>query len=185
MTNAAIKNDYSHIDNLINSLGLTYSAEFVPQSKSRNAGEKRPSLNWKVTVSRGLHTFTTDYMQGIGHAPKDGFYAKNPTLHNKIIMEKELKMMTEGGSYRRGDSQLIGGKIPAPLCRDVLYSLILDSDVLNHANFESWASDFGYDTDSRKAEETYKACLDIALQLKVILGGEANMEKLREAFQDY
>ena len=36
----------------LESLGLSVSAEFVPFSASRNAGDKLPSLNWRCTVSR-------------------------------------------------------------------------------------------------------------------------------------
>ena len=77
-------------------------------------------------------------------------------------------------------------KVPAimPDPDDVLYSLVMDSDVLYYGTFEDWASDFGYDTDSRKAESTYRACLEIALKLRVAIG-EDELERLREALQDY
>lgn len=67
---------------------------------------------------------------------------------------------------------------------DVLHSLISDSDVLDAGGFESWASDFGYDADSRKAESIYRACLDIALKLRAGIG-EAGLATLREAAIDY
>ena len=47
-----------------------------------------------------------------------------------------------------------------------------------------WAKDFGYDTDSRKAETTYRACLEIALQLRNGIG-EAGFTRLQEASFDY
>lgn len=72
--------------------------------------------------------------------------------------------------------------LPDPL--DVLYSLTMDSSVLDHATFESWASEFGYDVDSRSAESTYRACLDIALKMRAALG-DSGMERLAEIFQDY
>lgn len=67
---------------------------------------------------------------------------------------------------------------------DVLYSLVMDSSVLDYAGFEDWASEYGYDTDSRQAESTYRACLDIALKLRAAIG-EAGLETLATAFQDY
>lgn len=51
------------------SSGLTYSAQFVPQSQSRNAGDKQPSINWRVTISKGNAILTTDYTQGCAHLP--------------------------------------------------------------------------------------------------------------------
>ena len=68
--------------------------------------------------------------------------------------------------------------------RSVVYSLVTDSSVLDHANFESWVGDFGYETDSRSAETTYRACLEIALQLRAAIG-DAGITALQTAFQDY
>lgn len=36
----------------LDALGLTVESVFVPWSRSRNKGEKSPSLNWIVTVKR-------------------------------------------------------------------------------------------------------------------------------------
>jgi hypothetical protein len=77
-----------------------------------------------------------------------------------------------------------GARVKAPDIRDVLYSLSMDADVLESASFEDWASNFGYDADSRKAEGIYQACLKIALQLRQLVG-DAGLAQLREAFQDY
>ena len=51
-------------------LGVTMTAEFVPWSKSRDKGEKHPSLNWVITLHKGGRAFlTTDYSAGCGHCP--------------------------------------------------------------------------------------------------------------------
>ena len=48
----------------------------------------------------------------------------------------------------------------APDVADILGSYARDYVSANNAgSFEDWASDLGYDTDSRKAEESYRACL--------------------------
>lgn len=77
-----------------------------------------------------------------------------------------------------------GQFLTAPKITDVLYSLVSDSDVLNYSDFEDWASDFGYDHDSRSAEKVYQACLKTALQLRNMLG-DATLQQLNELFQDY
>lgn len=71
-----------------------------------------------------------------------------------------------------------------PCSRDVIHGLIMDSSVLECSSFEDWAMDYGYETDSRKAESVYKQCLAIALKILAALGHE-NLAKLRELFQDY
>lgn len=67
---------------------------------------------------------------------------------------------------------------------DVIYSLLRDGDAIDSPTYESWAEGNGYDTDSRKGESIYRACLEIGLKLRAALG-EAGLEKLRTAFQDY
>lgn len=71
-----------------------------------------------------------------------------------------------------------------PDAADVLYSLLSDSGVLNYSRFEEWAESLGYETDSRKAESIYRACLEIALQLRNAIG-ETGLQQLQAAFQDY
>jgi hypothetical protein len=77
-----------------------------------------------------------------------------------------------------------GNKAIMPDACDVLHSLLMDSEVLDSNSFESWASDFGYDPDSRKAESIYRACLEIGLKVRNGLG-ESIVAELRAAFQDY
>jgi hypothetical protein len=53
----------------------------------------------------------------------------------------------------------------------VLSSLALDASSMSDGEtFEQWADNFGYDTDSRKAEHTYQACKEQAVKLRELLG---------------
>lgn len=170
----------------INDLGITMESAFVPWSKSRNYKENAKvtdrSLNWKVTLKRnGRNILTTDYMAGIGHAPS---YPKGRGFTLDVVNALELE--TEHGKAVRslGSVVPITGKPVTPDLCDVVYSLCIDSDAIDHCDFEEWASSFGYDSDSRKAEQTYKACLNIALKLRSALGDDG-LAKLRAACQDY
>lgn len=71
----------------------------------------------------------------------------------------------------------------APHAADVLYSLILDSSACDQS-FDDWCGDFGYDTDSRKALETYLACQENSSKLRKVFNGE-QIAKLEEILQDY
>lgn len=170
-----------NVSALLAKAGVTYSAEFVPQSKSRNATEKEPSLNWRVTLTGvPIAPLTTDYMQGIGHVPNyNALKGPKTTLFN----DGYLRNCAESGRYGNPDS-ITRIPLSAPHAADVVQSLVLDSDVINYGSFEEWAREFGYDEDSRKAEKTYQACRAIALKLRQILGGEL-IAKLRDALQDY
>lgn len=165
-------------------LDLAIKAEFVPWSKSRNA---RPnpklsdrSLNWKITVQhKGHDVLTTDYQAGIGHCPS---HNQRDSHRPTVDFVAEIEFETENGKpYRK---RLVKDAAILPDTADVFYSLAMDADAIDHPNFESWASDFGYDTDSRKAEAIYRACLGIALKLRVALG-ENGLKRLRDACEDY
>jgi hypothetical protein len=123
---------------------------------------------------------TTDYSAGIAHIP--GYkHEMRPT----IDYVDGIKRSCESGKTAFVGSVLLGGKpIPAPSLEDVLYSLVLDAGAIDASSFEEWANEYGFDTDSRQAETTYKACLEIGLKLRAMIGDD-NLEKLRVAFQDY
>ncbi|MEL4071693.1 hypothetical protein WKW50_16230 [Ochrobactrum sp. GPK 3] len=167
--------------------GISIKAEFVPFSRSRNAANdpgNKPgsrSLNWKVTlVKDGRDIITTDYSAGCGHCPS---YKQNArwTLGytNLIVFETE-----HGFAAKNAPWGIAKGKPLLPDTLGVIHSLITDSDVLDCSGFEHWAADFGYDTDSRKAESIYRACIEIALQVRNGLGDKAFRE-VQEASRDY
>jgi hypothetical protein len=156
---------------VITDLGLGIKSTFVPWSQSRNRAENNPSLNWKVTLTRnGRDVLSTDYMAGMAHAP---------SYKQGVLTVDRYKAIANECESGRSRLTLITPK-PA----DVLYSLVMDSDVLDSSGFEEWAKNLGYDPDSRKAEAIWKVCLDIALKLRAAIG-EDGLTKLREAFQDY
>lgn len=173
--------------------GLSITSEFVPFSKSRNAkpgadGKPWKSLNWKVTMKKGdREVITTDYSAGIGHCPS---YNKKPPA-NWDRPARDWQPLATAWECENGKpaTYFMSGFTPnrsaptiEPKALDVIHSLVTDADTAQP--FEDWCADFGYDTDSRKAEATWKECVDIALKLRTALGDEA-LRDLTEAFQDY
>lgn len=170
-------------------LGLIVESEFVPFSKSRNAAEKHRSLNWRVTLKReGRDILTTDYSAGIAHCPAYKASVREAGGPNCILRHEAIERETETGVATTfapsGIAMMQRGAPILPDATDVIYSLVRDSDVLDFATFEQWAEEFGYDTDSRSAESTYRACLEIALKLRAGIG-EADLSALREAASEY
>ena len=191
--------------------GITIKAEFVPFSKSRNAsrddmgGKPWPSLNWKVTLQRnGRDVLTTDYGAGVAHCPSynkpvPAGFDRPARFWQAAVTEWECENgfeaeFTQWGGFRpkrRRAPPIPGGEVERfervailPKAADVMHSLIMDSDVFNSSGFEDWAANYGYDTDSRKAESIYRACLEIALKVRAGLG-ESVLAELQEAAQDY
>lgn len=198
----------------LETLGLTVESRFIPFSQSRNKDDERKTLNWSVTVKRnGRDILTTDYSAGAAHCPgyaaKKAPSAFVPRMYRRsdgttryaseresmeqyreavCAAECESGMPMEIDPFSRGSDNTFKRKHKAPAILpdpvDVLYSLAMDSSVLDAGGFENWAGEYGYDTDSRKAESIYRACLDIALKLRAALG-DTGMETLRNAFEDY
>ncbi len=52
---------------------------------------------------------------------------------------------------------------------DVVGCLLTDASALDYDLFEQWASDLGYDTDSRSAERTYNTCREHGAELRIML----------------
>jgi hypothetical protein len=164
-------------------LNLMITSAFIPWSQSRNKGGKQPSLNWSVSLLRdGCQILTTDYGAGIAHAP--GYKWGDWSISRRDLVNWECEHGRPGHIMAGGDIMQKSAQPIVPDACDVLYSLAIDVNVLDARGFEDWASDFGYDTDSRKAESIYRACLEIALKLRNGLG-EDGLCRLREACHDY
>ena len=66
-----------------------------------------------------------------------------------------------------------------PTLAHVLDTLASDAAGVEGAkSFEEWCPEYGYDSDSRKAERIYEACVKQAGELRTLLGEEAYQELL-------
>lgn len=60
-----------------------------------------------------------------------------------------------------------------PNAEDVMESLLLDAAGFENArDFEDWAAEYGYDTDSRQAERVYRAVESQTKKLEKLLGDD-------------
>jgi len=92
--------------------------------------------------------------------------------HYKVTLRHKGKRLTSYFSQGYG----ITGE---PKTEDVLNDLASDSSGIENArSFEDWAADYGYDTDSRKAEKIYNACMKQSEKLKSFLGDNLYQELL-------
>jgi len=177
------------IESFMDSHGVTVEAVFVPFSQSRNKGGWE-SLNWRVTLKvKGREVMTTDYSAGIGHAPSYKA-TKAPARYSGHLsfwkaeagafeIENGFAAIPEWHGIRADKKRPL-----MPEACDVLYSLASDVGVLNSSGFEDWASEMGYETDSRKAEKIYRECIETALKLRAALGDDG-LTALHTACEDY
>lgn len=163
------------IEQQLKAMGLSLTYEFVPFSQSRSKDQKIPNLNWIVSLWKDqTEVIKTDYSAGQAYCPS---YPHRASVDG----DKATKDECEQGYTKKN---AFTKKPIEPKLSDVVYSLVMDSDVLQHESFEDWADCYGYNSDSKKDEKVYKACLKIALPMQLRLGSET-METLRELFGDY
>jgi hypothetical protein len=88
------------------------------------------------------------------HMTMDDEWSRTATHYRvKLYSVKENHSQTMWTYYSTGSAIT-----EQPTVADVLDSLASDAASVEEMSFEEWASDFGYDTDSRSAEATYNAC---------------------------
>ncbi len=137
------------------------------------------TLHKAQSPERRTAFLTTDYSAGCGHCPSYKQGRMTVDEDKCVRLECEHGCATSGLGFFPAR-----GKPILPALADVLSSLVMDAEVIDHGTFEEWADNLGMDKDSRKAEATYKACLEIGLKLRNALG-EDGLKRLREACQDY
>jgi hypothetical protein len=120
------------------------------------------NINFKYNLVRGP-------VKGVKEWPKNSF--KWHVELNGISFD----YFTGTGLVKPNGSPL------SPNVDDVLHSLIMDSETSSDT-FEDWCSNFGYDTYSRTALNTYLSCQENAVKLRKT---GIDIEKERERLQDY
>jgi hypothetical protein len=164
-----------------------YQAKTVPthfQAHSyRNASGKPYPGTTSMFRTATVHERLSQYREAIAAAEcESGFEMElDPFGRGSENVFKIKRVACRGAEHIQGARQ---PEAILPKTADVVHSLIMDASVLDSGGFEDWASELGYDTDSRNAESIYRACLEIALKLRAGLGENA-LSELREAAQDY
>jgi hypothetical protein len=178
------------LNDYLASIGVTYSARFVPQSKSRNRAKPELLINWRFTLTSTTDRMDGDFQQGISFAP---YY--NDARHRKDWQHTIARLASERGegftdldavarsSY---DEELLSGDtraLSAPDVAAVLSCLVLDSSAKD-MSFEEWCREYGYSDDSRSAERTYNYCVQTARDLNRVFTSE-QLARLRYLLEGY
>ena len=101
------------------------------------------------------------------------------TVWNVYIFDQSGILHSEPVRYTMGSAY--AGKLPQLV--DVLHSLVMDAALVWHGQtFEDFCSETGLDTDSRKAEASYNACIG-EWELLQTLG--IDFDEAEAAFSDY
>ena len=123
---------------------------------------------WNVTINGQSFAYFT----GLGHREHKGFGSEKyeyDRLKHRTLSDTGLK-------------ELLSMSRPTPpKLDDVLRSLVMDTEACEMP-FGNWASNLGYDTDSREALETYLAC---QANTKKLLKAGIDLNAERERLKDY
>lgn len=138
--------------------GIEFSTEFIKHDFHFD-GDKDKRDIYKVTFSRNGKKFILDFGQSINNS---GFYAMYSRSKieldrawiklNKWDLMTRIKWSTKASDFGGVKADSIHYPI-TPTAYDVIACLTKYDPI----DFENFCSEYGYDTDSRKAKKTYKA----------------------------
>lgn len=133
-----------------------------------------PQDKWECTLHYKNKTAVFDYSTGIGQrVPALGVKAER--LPRTQWIHKNSGSVVRNAKEAIEKNMLVlvkkNGKAIGPSVADVLSCLLTDS-VACEQSFEDWCSDFGVDTDSRKAFRTYELCQQNGNKIVKLLGTE-------------
>lgn len=133
-------------------LNLEFKAEFL-ENNYHFQGDKDKRDIYNITLKRGTRKYTFKFGQSIMNSQyyKDRIEGRTYTLNGGCRTGNYS--ITDLNKYISGGMNVTLVKGEAPTLYDVL-ACLQKYDV---GTFEDFCSDFGYDTDSRTAEKTYKA----------------------------
>jgi hypothetical protein len=151
---------------------VTMTATYVGlRAEKGTEGKPWHHFEWSVQLHHGSASYTATYRSGVAHCQRVpyGIGAKGPL---EPVTHDVARALKPHGKVTLSDVE--GYVRPtAPELAEVLQSLASDaSGALNAGTFEAWASDYGYDSDSRKAEKIYEACKGVHFELSRLLGLE-------------
>lgn len=160
-------------EDFLSKTGVSIKIEFK-KNDFHFSGDTDKRDIYSVTLLKGARSFTFDFGQCITYSGEFIVKDKNPKI-TKIFSDKVSAM---NYSIKVGNGSFGVIKNPykkVPTAYDILSCLTkYDPDT-----FENFCSEFGYDTDSKKAEKTYNAVKDEYKNICTIFT-DAEIEELQE-----
>jgi hypothetical protein len=176
------------VNEILAANGVAMTAQHVPTTFDPRSKEWQ-HIAWRVEFSSPRGKFSTSYKQGIGHlpagmVPQGGRYTIDQLERIKFALSTGMVPHKNCNANLGAASMRYGAKpLAKPDAADVVSSLILDAGAADYATFEEWAGDYGYETDSRKAEAIFNACRNTALDLIRVFGAGV-VEQLKPIAQE-
>lgn len=160
------------IDRFIERHGITLTWQSVPENPHWT-GKDVGAAHYFCTLATGGRKMTLYYSKGSGLR----VWRKTPKVWGNGDRPKDCKPRERAplrlwrmSMYNKEAFENWTDPEP-PTVAEVLDCLASDASSVDGAgSFEDWASDLGFDSDSRKAEDTYRATAKQANELRRLLG---------------
>lgn len=135
----------------------TYGTEISSEFIGKREEDGWPHFEWRVTLTRGDQKRVLPYRMGLAHV--------------QTLCGKPLRMF--GKFVDRPCSHVRCQGEPKPTPPD-LYSVLcsLKADATMGEGFDEWCGNYGLDTDSRKAMDTYLACQASEAESRRLFGSD-------------
>jgi hypothetical protein len=140
---------------------------------------------WHITVTRGDKAFSYDFGQSVMESYE---FAGERYLNGDFICPR-FRPLKQGDFKWNQVKDSLSAEIDSQMHQSVRfsktppsdYSLLacMSSDSYVSETFEDWCGDFGYDTDSRKALDTFLKCQKISSDINRFFT-KSEIEQLRE-----
>lgn len=168
-----MKTDYEQqaVD-FLTSTNTTFQANFLTWGKHFEDDKEGRDI-YEITLQRGPRKYTFNFGQSIRNSckwePLTAYARQRMPLIGDSAQSVMRKYNLAQFDFRENNHY------SSPTAYDVLACLTKDDP----GTFENFCNEFGYDTDSRKAEKTYHAVVD-EYQMVCALWNEEELEQLRE-----
>lgn len=149
-----------------------------------------PSIAYAVTFNRGIRMLQAPYKLGVGHVDwkklnLDGTSVLGTGLsHDDIAVIRTIQRNPGAQLKDKAIHAEVAAKLAkiqkiAPKPHEVFACYCNEALEATNTTFEDWCANFGYDTDSRKAEQTYNKCREPYASLIQMIGVD-NITKFAE-----
>jgi hypothetical protein len=176
MTQTATTYEQQALD-FLTSTGTTFSASFVRNGKHFDDDKETRDI-YEITLKRGIRSYKFNFGQSIMNSQyyQDRIQGRTYTLNGGCrtgnYKINDIEKYKSGLGLSNG-LKLVKGEAPTP------YDVLACLTKYDPGTLEDFCSEFGYDTDSKKAEKTYLAVKD-EWQNVCALFTDAEIEALQE-----
>lgn len=153
-----MKNYNRMTNNILNKMGVRVDIEFLKHGD--HLGDGVIGDVYKATIIRGNRSFSLEFEQSIAKSKRfqdklnKRVYAQSGKgLGNNFTYLYPERFPKNKVDEKYGDFKIIQGEAPDN------YDIFACLTKYDPGTFDNFCSEFGYDTDSKKAEKTYNAVL--------------------------